>query len=737
MADGRSDTRVVVPAPEMAEDAEQRAAVVGLAAFFQPRSVAVIGASRSRGTIGGELFHNLVNYGFTGTVYPVNPNADIIEGVRAYSGVEAIPGLVDLAVVAVPQAQVDQVIEQCGRKGVRALVVITAGFAEMGEEGRTRQQRLAQRCRSLGMRLIGPNCMGIINTDPKVRLNAIFAPQTPPPGNIGFSSQSGALGLAVIDYANSLGLGLSTFASLGNKADISTNDLLCYWESDPRTEVILLYVESFGNPRRFSEIARRVGRAKPIVVVKSGRSLAGARAASSHTGALIAGSDITVDALFHQAGVIRTDTLEQLFDVAAFLAYQPPPTGRRVGIVTNAGGPGILCADTCEAESLPVPLLSAASQERLRTLLPPQASLVNPVDMIASATPSQYRESIHIVADDPNIDALVVIHIPPLGAPSAELAQTLADAALELRGKKPMLVVYMSAQGAPPQLKNAGARVPCYAFPEAAAIALARVVRYGEWCQRPQATPHEVEGVERERARAVVARALEQGGGWLAPDDVAALLSSYGLPMPEQRAVATPAQAGLAAGELGGEVALKAIAQGLVHKTDVGGVQLHLSGFSEVRSAAEKMTAALRAKRLEPTGFLVQRMVPEGQEMFAGVVHDAHFGPIVACGAGGVLVELLKDVAVRLTPLTHDDVSTMLQGLKSYPLLTGYRGSPALDVPVLEEILLRISALVEELPQVAELDCNPIVVHQHGATIVDARVRVAAPTDAFQAGARV
>ncbi len=707
------------------EQRDQIAAASALKTFFAPRAVAVIGASRHRGTIGGEIFHNLLRFGFAGPVYPVNPAADVVQCVPAYRSVEAIPGPVDLAVIAVPAGRVLQAADQCGRKGVRALVVISAGFAETGEEGRARQAELLRLCRATGMRLIGPNCIGIVNTDPAVRLNATFAPQTPPAGRIGFSTQSGALGLAIMEYATSLGLGISTFVSVGNKADISGNDLLSYWESDPNTDVILLYVESFGNPKKFSRVARRVGRTKPIAVVKSGRSPAGARATSSHTGALIAASDVTVDALFRQAGVIRTDTLEQLFDVASLLAHQPTPRGRRVGIVTNAGGPAILCADAAEAEGLEVPLLSEESQSRLRRVLPPEASVANPVDMIAAATAEQYRETLRIVAGDPNVDALIVIFIQPLTTRAEEVARVIVDGVRELDGRKPVLTVFMSAAGVPEVLKTAEVRIPCYAFPENAAIALARAARYGEWRERPWAPPPRLDGLRRDEAAALVATALHRGGGWLTPEEVGALLSCYGLPVVTQRVVRSPKEAGLAAEALGGKVALKAIAPGLVHKTEAGGVRLDLRGEEEVRAGAEQMAALLASKGHPPVGFLVQEMVREGVEMIVGVVHDPQFGPVVACGAGGVQVEVLRDVSVCLTPLGREDASEMIRALRTYPLLTGFRGAPVCDIRALEDALLRVSELAEDLPQVAELDCNPIRVHQEGAAILDARVRVA------------
>ena len=403
-------------ARELFERREQVAATAAMRAFFQPRSVAVIGASRRRGTVSGELFHNLLAAGFNGPVYPVNPKASVVQSVVAYKSVLDVPGPVDLAVLALPAPYVVQAAEECAAKGVRAIVVISAGFAETGPEGAQRQRELLAVCRAAGMRLIGPNCLGIVNTDAEVRLDATFGPIVPLPGRVGFLSQSGALGLAIIDYANALGLGLSSFVSVGNKADISGNDLLSFWEQDERTDLVLLYLESFGNPRKFARIARRVARTKPVLAVKSGRSAAGARATSSHTGALLAASDVTVDALFDQAGVIRTDSLAELFDVASLLANQPIPAGRRVGIVTNAGGPGIMCADACEAGGLEVVQLSPRLQASLAEGLPAEAAVANPVDMLASAPPEHYRRTVELVAASGEVDAVIVIFIPPLPA---------------------------------------------------------------------------------------------------------------------------------------------------------------------------------------------------------------------------------------------------------------------------------------------------------------------------------
>jgi acetate---CoA ligase (ADP-forming) len=720
------------------EQREQVAATAAMRAFLEPRSVAVIGASRRRGTVAGELFHNLLAGGFEGPVYPVNPNAPVVQSVVAYPSVTEVPGPVDLAVLAVPAAAVVAAARQCAAKGVRALVVISAGFAETGPDGAERQAQLLAACREAGMRLIGPNCLGVLNTDPDVRLHGTFGPTAPLAGRAGFLSQSGALGLAILDYANALGLGLSSFVSVGNKADISSNDLLNYWEQDDRTGLVLLYLESFGNPRKFARIARRVARSKPVLAVKSGRSAAGARASSSHTGALLAASDVTVDALFRQAGVIRTDTLEELFDVASLVANQPVPRGRRVGIVTNAGGPGILCADACEAGGLQVTELSQGLRSELAAGLPAEASVANPVDMLASAPAEHYRRTVALVVASGEVDAAIAIFIPPLLTEPAAVAAAVAAAAAG--GTVPVLNVIMSAGQLPREADGSAVRLPAYRFPEDAARALARAAEYGGWRERPEGKVPELPGMRRDEAAALLAAAMAEDAGaaprWLAPDEVAALLACYGLPVAEWRLADTPEAAGAAAEALGGPVALKAVAPTLVHKTEASGVRLGLSGATQVRAAAGEVAAAVAAAGHTVERFLVQRMVGEGVELLVGVVHDASFGPVVACGAGGTAVELLKDVAVRITPLTDRDAAEMVRSLQTFPLLDGYRGAPKADVPALEELLLRVSALVEAHPQVAELDCNPVKVLPRGAVVVDARVRVEAATPRLPLAAR-
>jgi acetyl coenzyme A synthetase (ADP forming)-like protein len=716
-------------ARERFERREQVAATAAMRAFLEPRSVAVIGASRRRGTVSGELFHNLLAAGFNGPVYPVNPKATVVQSVLAYKSVLDVPGPVDLAVLAVPAPLVAEMAKECAAKGVRAMVVVSAGFAETGPAGAQRQRELLAVCRAAGMRLIGPNCLGIVNTDAQVRLDATFGPTVPLPGRVGFLSQSGALGLAIIDYANALGLGLSSFVSVGNKADISANDLLSYWEQDEGTGLVLLYLESFGNPRKFARVARRVARTKPVLAVKSGRSAAGARATSSHTGAMLAASDVTVDALFHQAGVIRTESLAELFGVASLLANQPLPAGRRVGIVTNAGGPGIMCADACEAGGLEVVQLSPQLQASLAEGLPAEAAVANPVDMLASAPPAHYRRTVELLTASGEVDAVIVIFIPPLLANPAEVAGAV-QAAAAAAGPVPVLSVLMSADELPADEGGGGPRLPRYRFPEDAARALVWAVEYATWRQRPEGHVPALPGTRHEEAAALLAAALADGPAprWLAPAQVSRLLACYGLPVAEWRLAGSPEEAGAAAAALGGPVALKAVAPRLVHKTEAKAVRLGLAGADEVRTAAAEMVEAVAAEGYTVDGFLVQRMVGEGVELLVGVVHDASFGPVIACGAGGTAVELLKDVAVRITPLTDLDAAEMVRSLATYPLLDGYRGAPRTDVAALEDLLLRVSALVEAHPEIAELDCNPVKVLPDGVVVVDARVRVEAAT---------
>jgi acetyl coenzyme A synthetase (ADP forming)-like protein len=693
------------------------AAAASMRPFFEPRGVAVIGANRERGRIGSEILHNLINAGCTVPVYPVHPLGGEIAGQQAFAKVTDIPGVVDLAIVVVPAAHVLAAVDDCIAKGVKALVVISAGFGEVGAEGRALEAALLDKVRAAGVRMVGPNCMGLLNTDPAVNLNATFSPVYPPAGGVAMSTQSGALGLAILDYTRRLNLGISTFVSVGNKADVSSNDLIQYWADDPRTQVILLYLESFGNPRKFSQIARRVAREKPIVAVKSGRSAAGARAASSHTGAL-ASSDAVVDALFEQAGVIRTNTLEELFDVAALLARQPVPRGRRVAILTNAGGPGILAADACEAQGLSLPSLSDDTIAELRSFLPAAASVGNPVDMIASASAESYGRALTALLRDDRVDSVLVIFIPPLVTHPDDVARAIRTASLAVP-TKPVLGIFMSAQSAAPVLSP----IPCFEFPESAAVALARATTYGEWRRTPVDVPPDI-AIDAEAARTIVDRALTRGGGWLTPDEAQALMVAVGVPVPTGVAVTSEQDAVDAAAWIGGTVVLKAVGPTILHKTEVGGVRVGLMGESAMRSAWQDMQSRLGDAM---TGGLIQAMVGGGVEMLVGVTDDPIFGSVIACASGGVLAELLNDADFRLHPLTERDADAMIESLRGAALLKGHRGGAPADIPALKDVLLRISALVTACPEVQELDINPLRVMSRGAHALDVRVRVGQP----------
>jgi acetyl coenzyme A synthetase (ADP forming)-like protein len=706
------------------------AAAESIRPVLAPRAVAVVGASRRPGTIGAALVANLKSAGFTGPIYPVNPEAAEIAGLRAHPRTSAIGAPVDLAVIAVPARAVEEAVADCAAAGVRAVVVISSGFAEVSPAGRAAQERLTRFVRGAGMRMVGPNCMGVLNTDPAVSLNATFAPHWPPAGNVAMLTQSGALGLAVLDYVGELNLGMSTFVSVGNKADVSGNDLLAYWADDPHTGVVVLYLESFGNPRKFARIAPEVARRKPIVAVKSGRSAAGTRAASSHSAAL-ANLDVAVDALFGQAGVIRTNTLEELFDVAALLSTQPVPAGRRVGVVTNAGGPGILLADACEARGLELPALAPATLEALRSFLPPQAAFANPIDMIASATAEQYQKAIAVVGGDPSVDALVVIYVPPLVTEPEEIARAIARGAGAVPAAKPILCVFLSSKGAPPLLSQGPrGKLPAYSYPENAAMALAAAEGYGRWRASPRGSPLALDRCAETAIRAVVERVLAGADGprWLDPADLATVLRAAGIAFADAE-VALPADAPEVAERLGYPLVAKAIAPGLLHKSDVGGVVRGLDSPHAVERAVATLGERMRAIDTRLDAVLLQREVEGGIEALVGVTTDPTFGPLVVCGLGGVLVELLRDVAFHLTPVTQVDAREMLDRLRARKLLDGYRGMPPGDRDALVDVILRVSALVEVVPEVQELDLNPvkILAPGHGAVVVDARLRLAPP----------
>ena len=574
--------------------------------------------------------------------------------------------------------------------------------------------------------------MGLANGGPDARFNATFSSVFPPPGRLAFVTQSGGLGLAALTLLTGPSLGVSGFVSVGNTADLAVNDLLLYWDDDPGTGLILAYLESVPDPRRFARIARRVSRNKPIVAVKSGRTTAGRRAASSHTAALAAG-ETAVKALFHQAGVIRAQTLEDMFDIAAVLSAQPVPAGRRVAVLTNGGGPGILVADACEAAGLLVPELSEGIQTALRAGLPPEASVKNPVDMVASATAEDYGRCLGLLGAAEEIDAIIAVFIPSFLTRADDVARQITAAAADLPAK-PALAVFMTP--GPPPASLAGAGLPVFTYPERAAAALGQIARWAEWRAGPAGHIVTPGGIDPARGRTAARKVLsgQPGGGWASVEEAAELLAAYGIPAARSRLVRTPAQAAAAQAELGGPVAVKVAAA--IHKSDVGGVALGIDTPQAAADAVTAIRASLTGAGLaEYAGeFLIQEQIRDGIEMIVGVSHDPSFGPLILAGLGGTTVELLGDVAVRITPLSNTDVDEMLRSLRSYRLLTGYRRTPPLDVAAFAELLYRVSNMVEDIPEITELDLNPVFVRQHGAVAADVRIRLTGSPDTAAGG---
>jgi len=708
------------------EQREAIAAAAGVRTLLHPSSVAVIGPCAKRGTLGGEALHNLLDGGFAGQVFPIDGAARSVAGLPAFASIEAVRAHVDLAIVAVAAAAAAEVARACGTAGVRSLLVLSSGFSDAGEQGARLQRELLSICRESGMRLVGPNSLGILNPAPKVRLHATVAGAMPPFGRLGVLSQSAGLGAAIIELAGRRGLGLSSFVSVGNKADISGNDLLLYWEQDAHTSVAALYLESFGNPRRFARIARRVSRAKPIVVVKGGRTPAGARAAGSRAGALLSASEVTVGALFEQAGVIRADTIGELFDVASLLCEQPAPAGRRVAIVANAAGPGVLAADAAHAGGLEVVQLTSRLKRALRDFLPASASVENPVDLLASAAAEDYSRAIAALVDAAAADAILTIFAPSPSCAAAEVAREV-HAAARAAPDITFASVYMGCDGGVVAADAGEARVPSFDFPEEAARALAHAGRYGSWRARAPGKVVQFTDTRPDEAAAIIVGGLGGGGGWLGPAEVASLLDCYGLPLLEARVVGSAEAAVAAAAELRGPVALKAVAAGLVRKRDAGALRLGLETGAEVRRAASEIRAAVTAAGHRLEAFLLQPMATGGVELTVGIAHDANFGPVMVCGPADATAALLHDTAARITPLTDVDAREMLQSLRSYPLLVGGGGGAPCDLGAIADVLGRLSALVETHPEVAELDLSPLLAREQGAVVIDARVRLETP----------
>ncbi len=690
-----------------------------LDSIFRPKSVAVIGASTRRGSIGRETLHNILVAEFNGKVFPVNPSKPVIHSIKAYSTVLDVPDSVDLAIIIVPKENVSKVARQCGEKGVGGLVVISAGFSESSAEGKARETELVSVVSEFGMRMIGPNCFGIVNTSPSVNLNATFGKTYPKRGRVGFITQSGAMGEAIMSMAKELGIGFSLVASIGNKADISSNDLLAYLKDDPDTDIILMYLENFGNPRNFTTIAREVSRIKPIVVVKSGRTKLGAKAASSHTGAL-AGLDVGVDALFEQTGVMRVETVEELFDVAAALSNQPVPKGNRVCIVTNAGGPGILATDALINSGMEMPHLSPATVKKLKKFIPEEASFSNPMDMIAGAGGKEFKKTLNAVKEDNRYDSIIPIFVPPVTIDQLEVAKNIYEAVSDT--KKTVLACFMGAGTVGANyLKDHN--IPVYIFPEAVAKTLATIDSYKRWLSSPKGKVRTFK-VDQGKVQKVIDRCLGGSDGAIVGEDAIEILRAYGIPaLPYQYAHSGQNAAKIAA-EIGYPVVMKINTPPILHKTDVGGVMVDLRSDKEVRAAFKELQSRIgKLKKGERFSVALQKMVQSGVETVMGMSIDPSFGPLMMFGLGGIYVEVMKDVSFRINPLTDVEAGSMIKSLKSYPLLTGFRGAPSVNLEIVQETLLRLSQLVRDFCCFSEIDINPFIASpdKESCQAVDAR----------------
>ena len=716
---------------DKAKATRKRPDIGTLHSVLSPRSVAVIGASRGAGTLGRIILRSLLDADFTGVIYPVNPNADAIMSIKTYPSVQDVPGDIDLAIIVVPAAIVLNVAEECGRKGVRAMVVISDGFRERGPIGGKNENLLRGIARKYGMRLVGPNCMGVINTDPKINLNGTFSRVFPPRGNVAFLSQSGAMGLVTLRHASDLNIGISSFISVGNRADVSTNDMLEYWEKDKATKVILLYLESFGNPRRFARISKRISYSKPIVAVKSGSTPAGSRAALSHTGAL-ATPAIMTDALFNQAGIIRVDSVEELFDLAALLSNQPIPKGNRIAIVTNGGGPGTMAADFAERNGLILPQFKKATADEISAVITRDIRINNPLDLTAGASPQVFEKVLRLLASDPNYDSVLTIFIPPTTMGTSEMAKAIGKAAPAFaENDKSVVCCFIGQHGITEQLGAKRHYVPTFLFPEDAIRAIARATCHGALLEKPIGVIPELNDIDRQAARDLIDRLIEnnrRGPFWMASMDVAALLGHYGIRFIETQVATTAKEAGEIAVKMGFPVAVKLNSSTIIHKTDVGGVMLDLRTENEVTEAfteiKDKLKALGRASEME--GVMVQTMTHGSFETIVGVTQDRLFGPLIMFGTGGIYSELLDDVSTRLHPLTDLGAEELIGSIKMARLFDGFRGAPPSDKKSLVDLLLRLSALVEDMPEIAELDFNPVKVMPvgQGYVIVDARILV-------------
>ncbi len=701
-----------------------------LNSIFSPKSVAVIGASSREGSVGRALFSNILFSGYTGIVYPVNPKARGILGVRAYHSIWDIPGEVDLAIIIVPSHAVPKVLEECGEKGVKSSVIITAGFKEIGDKGAELEKQIKEIAEKYSISFVGPNCLGVINTDPSIKLNATFARGMPKRGNIAFISQSGALGVAALEYAHMENIGLSKFVSVGNKADITENDLLAGLREDPHTDVILLYVEDLADPREFTNLAREITGewkdAKPILAIKSGRTIEGASAASSHTGALAA-SDEAYDSFFFQCGVLRVEALEDIFDYAKALANQPLPKGDQIAIVTNAGGPGIMATDSCIRHGLQLAVLEESTVERLRAGLPPTASTKNPIDIIGDADHHRYEHALDAVLDDKNVDGAIVISTPQMMTDLKDIARTVAD--ISSQHEKPVLACFMATEDISDSIKIFDdARIPHYLFPEAAARAMANMSRYARWLTRPRTEVKIFQDIDKEAAARILSKAKEENRSFLPEPEAHAILKAYNFPVLKFKLTKTIEECAQAAKEIGYPVVLKIVSPDVIHKVDFGGVKVGINDEESLRTAYEEILSSVKGHKPDANiwGIFVQEFAPGGKETIIGMNRDPHFGPLIMFGLGGVYVEALKDVTFRLAPIKELGARRMIGEIRGYQILEGFRGEMPSDIASIAECLQRLSMLSLDFKEIKELDINPLMVYElgKGAKVVDARISI-------------
>lgn len=698
-----------------------------LDAIFKPGSLAVIGASTRKGSIGRETLHNILVAEFNGKVFPVNPKASVIHSIKAYSTVLDVPDAVDLAIIIIPKEEVVDVVRQCGEKGVKGVIVITAGFSEVGPQGRQREEAVLEVVHEYGMRMVGPNCFGVVNTDPQVNLNATFGKVFPDKGNVGFVTQSGAMGEGIMTMAKQLGIGFSMVASIGNKADISSNDMLEYLKNDPRTGVILMYLENFGNPRKFALIAREVSRLKPIVAVKSGRTRLGAKAASSHTGAL-ADFDVGVDAIFEQTGVMRVDTVEELFDVASALSKQPIPKGNRVAVVTNAGGPGILATDALIGSGMEMPPLAPATVRELRKFVAAEASFSNPLDLVAGAAGPEFRRTLEVVKKDKRYDTIIPIFVPPVTVDAMDVAGSILQG-LQGTDKTVLASIFGAGewQTAVEYLKSQG--IPTYWFPEAIAKALAIIDGYRRWLNRKGGTFRTFK-VDAARVQQIIDGELKGREGAIMGDCAMEILKAYGIPAADYLPADSSKTAVAVARSIGYPVVMKIATPTILHKTEKGGVLVDLRSDSEVRKGYDELKRRVGTlPKKERFSVAIQQMIAGGVETVIGMTTDPSFGPLMMFGLGGVYVEVMKDVSFRIHPVSVEGTREMIRKLRSYPLLTGFRGAPPVHLPTIEQTLLRLSQLVRDFHCFSEIDVNPFIASpdKEKCKAVDARFIVKHP----------